>query len=469
MRPWWTLCALLILASLARADAPKEAVTVIKLTVDARPAPKPALKYLLLPDLKDMRQGNAVLAYYKCFLEQNRLYHGKEEVANREKWLNCPLAELPDNLTDYGGSSARQAEYAARLDGCDWQILERLRDDGISLLLPDVQELRMLAQVLKVRYRGQVKARKFDDAIRTHQTMFALCRHLGEHPTLIGNLVGIAIGNIALGPYEEMIQQPGCPSFYWALAHLPHPLMDVRKSLAGERMFIFNAGDWGGAMVDPDRVWNDDDVRKAHELARRMKGLLDYPKKDDTQKVEKWILEKLKDEAWLASARKSLVEEGLAEAKVKRFPPEQVVFNYLRIKYETSRDEGMKWATLPFWQSDEALMKLGTRPDDPAVEQMVVTALGPAMHKVRRAGARFEQRLALLMVVEALRLHAAENGGKLPASLNDLKVPAPADPISGKAFGYKLDGGAAIVLGAAPKGEEKNAHFNVRYELTIRK
>ena len=37
-------------------------------------------------------------------------------------------------------------------------------------------------------------------------------RHMGQHPTLIGDLVGIAIAAMAIGPIEEMIGQPGCPN-----------------------------------------------------------------------------------------------------------------------------------------------------------------------------------------------------------------------------------------------------------------
>src|SRR5580700_1180472 len=94
----------------------EESVTVIKLAARAQAAPKPALKYFLLPELKDMEQGNPIPAYYKCFMEQNHFYFDKESVDNREKWQKCPLAELPNDLTTYGGSSTRQADYAARLN-----------------------------------------------------------------------------------------------------------------------------------------------------------------------------------------------------------------------------------------------------------------------------------------------------------------------------------------------------------------
>ena len=68
--------------------------------------------------------------------------------------------------------------------------------------------------------------------------MLALSRHLGEHPTLIADLVGIALATIAIGPLEEMLQQPGCPNLYWALTDLPTPFIDLRKGMRGERAFL---------------------------------------------------------------------------------------------------------------------------------------------------------------------------------------------------------------------------------------
>ena len=43
-------------------------------------------------------------------------------------------------------------------------------------------------------------------------------------------------------------------------------------------------------------------------------------------------------------------------------------------------------------------------------------------------------------------MHAAANGGKLPATLSEVKVvPVPTDPGTGRPFEYRLDGNAATV------------------------
>ena len=96
-----------------------------------------------------------------------------------------PLKELPaQDLKEYGRFALSQADWAARLDNPDWQVLLKLKADGIELLLPEVQQIRSLARALQVRFRAEIAQCRFDDAIRTAKTMFAISRHLGEHPTL---------------------------------------------------------------------------------------------------------------------------------------------------------------------------------------------------------------------------------------------------------------------------------------------
>ena len=120
-------------------------------------------------------------------MEQQAFLYDKEAMDRCEKLLAMPLKELPaPELQDLGRSALGQADRAARLDTPDWQILQKLKSDGISLLLPDVQGMRALARALQVRFRSEVALGRIDDALRTSKTMFAMSRHLGEHPTIIG-------------------------------------------------------------------------------------------------------------------------------------------------------------------------------------------------------------------------------------------------------------------------------------------
>src|SRR5438046_7407404 len=97
----------------------------VRLDVRAMPAPKPALKYQLLPEVRELSPGNPAQGYLRCFGEQSFFFFGKEATADRARYLSVPLAELPaDKLRQYGGSALRQADWAARLDTPDWQLLQ---------------------------------------------------------------------------------------------------------------------------------------------------------------------------------------------------------------------------------------------------------------------------------------------------------------------------------------------------------
>jgi hypothetical protein len=71
--------------------------------------------------------------------------------------------------------------------------------------------------------------------------------------------------------------------------------------------------------------------------------------------------------------------------------------------------------------------------------------------------------------VEALRLYAAAHDGNLPPRLEDVAVPLPDDPFTGKPFRYTVVGTTAHLRGSPPAAEEANPLFNVHYEITIQK
>src|SRR5262249_25182405 len=93
-------------------------------------------------------------------------------------------------------------------------------------------------RALQVRFRAEIAAGRFDDAIRTAKTFFAMSRHLAQHPTLIGDLIGIAIAAVAIDHLDKMLDQPGCPNLYWALTNLPRPLISLDKGMDGERVMM---------------------------------------------------------------------------------------------------------------------------------------------------------------------------------------------------------------------------------------
>lgn len=407
---------------------------LIRLTVFPAPAPKPALRYLLLPDLKEMNPGNPIPNYLKCFMEAD--YSADQEVLGR--------------------AALRQADRAARMDKPDWQILLKAKTDGVNLLLPDVQKMRAIAASLQVRFREEIAQNRFDDALITAKTMFAMSRHMGEHPTLIGDLVGIAIAFVAIGPLDEMLERPGCPNLYWALTNLP-PLVTLERGIEGERLLI------DAELRDLDAVepMTPAQIKKVIAHIDTLLKFEENPKKTNVQKL---LDDRGADEKLLRAARARLVDYGIPEERLKRFPADQVILLDEKREYEVRRDELMKLVPLPAWQGEAMAAQIKPYKDKALFEFLVA-----AIQKVRRAQGRLEQRVALLRHVEALRMYAAEHDGKWPAALTDVKVPLPLDPYSNKPFKYSVEGGVAHLRGTPPPGSEQIPAYNVHYELTIQK
>jgi hypothetical protein len=433
---------------------------VIRLKVRATAAPKPALRYRLLPELREMNPGNPIQHYLKCMMEHKRFFFSEGAFQHREKLLAMPLKELPaHDLDDYGRYALSQADWAARLDAPDWQILLKLKADGIELLLPEVQQIRSLARALAVRLRAEIAQARFDDATRTMKTMFAIARHLGGHPTLIGNLVGMAIASLAMTPLEEMLEQPGCPNLYWALTNLPNPMIPLDKGMEGERVmheWVFRDLNESAPMSKDRLDQFIADTNRLLELAQ------ESPKKPG---IREWLDARTKDVVIVSAACKRLMEKGFPEERLRRFPADQVILMDEKRELEERYDDDVKTIGFPYWQV-KALVPPASVKKPPAI---FADALVPALRNVREAQGRTDQRIGLLRHVEALRLHAAEHNGALPAKLSDVAVPLPVDPFTGKPFRYEVMGNTAHLRGTPPSGMEKVPAYNIHYEVILQK
>jgi hypothetical protein len=445
-------CALLSLIALpCRAGDPDpNPETLIRLNVQPAAAPTPALRYLLLPELREMSPGNPIQNYLKCFMDQQKFFFDKEEFERRQQLLAMPLGALPaQELQNYGGLALDQADWAARLDNPDWQILAKMKADGVRVLLPDVQQIRTLGRALKVRLRAQVALKKFDEAIRTAKTMFALARQLGDHPIFIANVVGVSIASSAIDPLEEMLAQPGCPNLFWALTSLPSPFISLDKSRQGERL-----------MVLAEFRDLDDSAPMTPQQIQRFIAHIDPLKPG----IRGWLDGRIHDDGLVTAARHRLADSGIPRDRLLHFPAEQVLLLDEKHELETRLDDTLKLINLPAWQVEE----LAAQDTAPRPRSLFADALVPPPYNMTRAQGRLDQQFALLRHVEALRMHAAAHKGALPATLADIALPLPPDPFSGKAFHYERDGATAHLRGTPPRGFEKTAPFNMHFEVTIR-
>jgi hypothetical protein len=79
-----------------------------------------------------------------------------------------------------------------------------------------------------------------------------------------------------------------------------------------------------------------------------------------------------------------------------------------------------------------------------------------------------ERNLAALRIIEALRMHAAAQDGKLPDRLADVtEVPIPNDPGTARPFEYSREGDTATLVSQVPG--DPLANNGLRYRVTVRK
>ncbi len=94
----------------------------------------------------------------------------------------------------------------------------------------------------------------------------------------------------------------------------------------------------------------------------------------------------------------------------------------------------------------------------------MMSLLLPGIQNCRRAQVRSERQVSALRVIEAVRMYAADHGGALPKSLDEIsEVPVPTNPASGKSFVYHLQGRTAVL--ELPAADETDG--NCRYEIQL--
>lgn len=434
------------------------------------PIPTPVLKHVFFNELDSNLQGNPIQGYLKCFMEQDNLYANRDVALARSKFNEMSMEELKKadktevgDLRYYGGTSVKYARRASRMTTVDWNIITEMQENGISTLLPEVQKLRELANVMSLRIRGEIIAGDFPEAITDLKVMFTLAQHLGQHPTFIGSLVGIAIARMALNRVEEMLREPNAPNLYWALTSLPHPLVKQEEGLRGElSMFRVSLK----KLLEPDFIWTNKEVKQAKEFVDMLDAMPHYDMQQ-RQRISIWILARMVDRPWLDQARKRLIAEGRAKEFVDKYLDQQVAFLALYNMAEITRQEYLAQTMVPFHQRDEEKLKpidVNKLPPEEAVKYV----MGANLNKALQYQTALDQRIALLRGVEAVRAYAATHDGRLPKTLKETGLPIPYDPATGQPIQYVVIGDKATVSGKVIVANTTN-NWQPVIEISIKK
>ncbi|MCA9176707.1 MAG: hypothetical protein KDB14_19600 [Planctomycetales bacterium] len=458
-----------------------------ELTLYPQAEPVPALRYRLLPDSFDMKPGNAAVHYLKAlgFLEQEparqqRQQYIKEATDRAVKqgkgvgevppyvWNSTPPDQLPLEevkkflaWTDFQRPMLREGSLRR-----DFNMDRHYADtpNPIAYLLPEIQSMRDVARLQSMRCRVAIAEGELEQAIEIVGQQFAMARHLGQDDFLVSNLVGIAIAGIAWNDMLYILEQPDAPNLYWALTTMPNPLVDTTHGMAVERQFLYlqlkSLREVDEQPRDPG-YWREFMARLPNEIGSLGSELgLGGGDRDKLQ-------QSLTVAAAMAypGAKQYLIEVLKMDApKVEAMPVAQVVLLAAVRFHDQMRDDMFKWDSLPPWQGI-AVRGANDRQLQAATKQYgLFTAptatLLPAVNAVRTARARCDQTIALLRAVEAVRMYAANHDGQLPRTLDELDVPAPIEPFTGKPIRYEWLKDRAILEGHVVPG--------LQYRLVLR-
>ncbi len=462
--------------------APPPKPYVITLTASPAAAPVPALRYELIARQRERTPGNAALHYQRAYQLRPTWPRNLAESQRQEemisKWEQAstdqfPAAEVKKFLLGYA-NAFKALDIAARCNHCDWELDINLTPDGIGTMLPEVQSQRELARFQKLRIEADLVENDFQAASRDLMTGFRQAKDVAEGPTLIRMLVGIALAAVYTGELDRWVGRPNSPNLYWALTTLPHPLIDPRPASIGEGQFVealfpeIQALEKGP--VSPERA--------NMALERAFDTLRQFPNTDEPSGLGTFA-GKVGLAAYIAlqypEAKKQLIALGRPAAEVDKMPPAQVVVLRAYGVYRAMYDDWLKCFSLPYPQavaeqaraSERAAKLVKANETDVMIRLFSLTQ--PAFAKVTSAHARTERRLTGLRVIEAIRMHAAANGGQPPKQLAEITlVPVPDDPNTGKPFEYSADGTTFKLMAPAPAGELPHVANSFQYVITLR-
>ncbi len=475
-----------------RDEQTRTTIMTREMTLYAKAAPRPALKYRLIPDDFDMVDGNAAIYYLKAlgFLEQNSSrewltqFHNEalKRAAKEGKeysevppsvWRSTPPSQLPlKEVKEYLRVTSFQPQFireAARRNRFDLDRNYREVDDPIAYLLPDIQSMRQLARTQSLRCRVAIAEGRLEDAVAIIGQQFAMARHLGQDEFIVSNLVGIAIAGIAWKDALCLVEQPDAPNLYWAVATIPRPLVDIRYAMSIERQLLYQQLKVLREVDEKPRpvgYWQDFVDRFLSQVGY-LSNDLKLPSAKEHPKLARAAMVGFIAETYPGAKAYLIKECDLPVEQVNAYPTAQVVFLAMVRFHDQWSDEVFKWTHLPFWQvraktsRNREYDRLSAASDKYGKCSLPTNILLPGAMAVGDAEARCEQTIALLQTVEAIRMYGATHDGTLPSSLEDLPVPAPIEPFTGKPIDYQLQGDHAVLNGHRRAGQQQ-------YRLVVR-
>jgi hypothetical protein len=393
----------------------QQGLTVYRLTVTPAGEPDPAFKYRLIPSPFEMRPGNAALYYMRAFTpngvsgrwKELLKTYGEEEVegsAQQSGWIlpssKRPLAELPLDkmraaIPSFDVIIEQNVKRATIRQDCEWgrnfEELEGL--DIIGMLIPEMQETRTLSRLLMLRARVAIADGDYDQAIDHLKMNYQLARNVAADPILISGLVGISETNFGNLVLTELIAAKGSPNFYWALAEMQRPFIDVYPAVRYELTW--------GLKIFPVLLEPEKQEHSPQEWARLLaKSLEDMQRATGGEpQFKDWTMRVgVVGFGLLAypDAKQRLLASGVDAAEVERMPVGKVIAVDASREYQRVAQEHEKWWYMPYHvarTSSSRLEKILAARFEGGYGRILASLLLPALNKVRDNQVRLDWQL----------------------------------------------------------------------------
>ncbi|QDU58788.1 hypothetical protein [Aeoliella mucimassa] len=457
---------------------------VIRMTVTPADEPVPVFKHRLSLRPHELMHGNSVAHYMRAFAETGIQEHWKqareqygEEV---ESWYDTevPISELPvdkmKEITDFGiwnyiapGSKCRDTDW-----GVAYEDLTGI--EIIALLLPEVQNMRSVGRAISLHTRLAIAEHRYDDAIELMRINYRLAADTGQQPILVSGLVGFAIQGITTNNMLDLIAAEDSPNMYWALSEMPRPLISLRDAIRlelaiGPRMF---------KMLDhPERQQHS--YEEWNAIWQRDVGLLFTPELLSSPNPDWGAEDQMRSLlgmgfalAGYSHAKQRLVSWGHDPDEVEQMAVGQALAYYQagvyqRIADSMERSQYVDFVNAQKMDRKQSEMLRGAGPFGASEDRELLpigSLLLPAITAARSAEVRTDRDVQALRVIEALRMHAAENNATWPESLDAITcVPVPNNPATGEPFEYHLQDDTAVLVLPMSDG----LRIQKRYELKL--
>lgn len=452
-------------SGVAQSGWPQPKPTIVRLKVEPAAEPHPALKYGLMTRVSERRPGNAVPFYYRAvlaFTEANAASGrspGKPLDLQLSDWMTTPIEKFPTHdvrrVIERSSALLEDLATAANREECkwDWRAQDLEGAKGFQFLLEETQESRGLARLLAVKARLEIAEHRFDDAIETLRIGNQLGSAVAKTPFLITGLVGLAIDGMLDDQVHALMEAPGSPNLYWALTELPRPQIDLRPSIEFELSFPFRVFPW---LKNPETAQHSPE-QWAEIISKglQMAFSLDVP---SDRAMPYWQAQLAATGLALRGytrAKQELIASGYERSKIEAMPVGQMLAIHEAALCHEIPDEIRKWTLVSISEGarrthaaeNQLIREHAFGPIARSRETLpILSLLLPASPSAYDAMIRREVSVAADRVIEALRMQAAHDGGKLPASLAEITVvPVPNNPRTGQPFPYRLDGNRATL------------------------